>query len=157
MGNIILQDGLKVTTTKLSVEDENDLGSLKFYISKKYNLFSVCVAIIDSYGVFDIIPLAFLSDETNYKVYCINCKNATRIKNGKCKMIFFIFDKELQYCRSSESIDIGISTTNYTLLHKTYISKQISDDIASYYDKIVKLTEMNIELYDKITKREEVL
>lgn len=157
MGNIILQDGLKVSTTKLSVEDENDLESLKFYISKKYNLFSTCVAIIDSKGVFDIIPLTFLSDETNYKVYCVDCKNATRIKTGKCKMMFFIFDKGFQHCRSSESIDIGISTTNYALLHKTYMSKQISDDIVSYYNKIVKMTEMNIELYDKITKKEEVL
>lgn len=150
MGNIILNDDLRISTTKLSTESDNELERLLFYVSKKYNESSVCVAITDCCGVFDIIPLTYLRTDTNYKVYCIDCKNEIRIKSGKCKMIFFVFDKQLQSCKASDNFTINLNIENYNLFHQTYLNKKVLNEAADYYDKILKMTNMNIEIYNKI-------
>lgn len=150
MGNIILNDDLHISTTKLSTESSNDLEGLSFYVSKKYNESNICVAITDCYGVFDIIPLTHLRTDANYKVYCIDCKNGIRISSGECKMIFFVFDKQLQNCKASDSLVIDLDVENYNLFHQTYLSRKILNGISDYYEKILKMTNVNIEIYNKL-------
>lgn len=156
MGNIILNDDLQITTTKLTPTDINELGELSFYVSKKFNEYNIFISLIDSQGAFDIVPLAYSKDAANYKVYHIDCKNELRIKSGKCKMTFFAFDANLQDCKTSKTLSINLSIENYNLFHQTYLTRKVVNDVANYYDKIVKMTNMNIELYDKIMKGAEI-
>ena len=148
MGNIILNEGLHISATKL--QDVNDIESLSFYISKKYSNSNICIAITDYRGIFDIIPLTFSKPETNYNVYHIDCKNEMRIRGGECKIIFFIFDKEFENCNASKTFSLNLNIENYNLFHHTYISRVLSNDIAIACDKISRMTAMNIEIYDKI-------
>lgn len=151
MGNIILNEDMHISTTKLTATDSNDLLQISFYVSKKYNENNVCIALTDNQGIFDIIPLTYEKDASNYKVYRVDCKNELRIKNGECKMIFFVFDCNFEVCKSSNSLNININFDNHNLFHQTYINRKLSADIANYYDKILKMTTMNIEIYNKIT------
>lgn len=148
MGNIILNEELHISATKL--QDVNDIEGLSFYVSKKYANRNICIAITDYRGIFDIIPLTFLKTETNYNVYHIGCKNEIRIRGGECKIIFFIFDKEFENCNASKTFSLNLNVENYNLFHHTYISRLLSNDIAAAYDKILKMTNMNIEIYDKM-------
>jgi hypothetical protein len=150
MGNIILNESLCLSTTKISVEGNNQIEQLSFYISNKYGEFDICVAITDSFGVFDIVPLTYLRTDKNYKIYNIDCKNELRIKSGKCKIIIFLFDKRLENCKSSGNLDINLDIENYNLFHHTYLNKKVVNEVSDYYDKIVKMTNLNIEIYDKI-------
>lgn len=56
MGNIILNEDMHISTTKLTATDSNDLLQISFYVSKKYNENNVCIALTDNQGIFDIIP-----------------------------------------------------------------------------------------------------
>jgi hypothetical protein len=148
MGNIILNDDLHISSTKL--QSSNNIESISFYISKKYSNNNVYIAITDNRGIFDVIPLTYLRTETNYNIYCIDCKNTIRIKSGQCKIIFFIFDKELEHCRASNTYSLNINIENYSLFHQTYMTRLLSNDIVDIYDKISKMTAMNIEIYNEI-------
>ena len=156
MGNIILNDDMQITTTKLTPTDTNELGELSFYVSKKFNEYNIFVALIDSQGVFDIVPLTYSKDAANYKVYCIDCKSELRIQSGKCKITLFAFDTNLQDCKTSKTLSVNLSIENYNLFHQTYITRKVSNDVANYYNKIVQITNMNIELYDKIMEGAEI-
>lgn len=152
MGNIILNDNLDISVTKLNLKQENNINDLTFYISKKYSTHSIYAAFVDDIGNFDIVPLTYMQDATNHKIYNIDCVNEMRIKGGFCKMFLFIFDKKLCNSKTSKSIVININIETYNLFHQTYLNRKLNNTIAEYYDKIVKMTELNIELYDKITK-----
>ena len=148
MGNIILNEELHISATKL--QEVNDIESLSFYVSKKYANSNICIAITDSRGIFDIIPLTFLKAETNYKVYHIDCKNKLRIQSGQCKITFFVFDKEFENCCASNTFSLDLSVENYNLFRQTYINRELCNEIAITYEKILKMTEINIEIYDKM-------
>lgn len=148
MGNIILNTDFTIRTTKIN--GETHLEESLFYVPKIFNAFSVYISLTDGDKNSDIFPLVFNGFVSNHKTYRVDCSKELKIKSGPCKLAFLIIDIESANCRASNYLDIDLKLDKYNLLHQTYISRKLGTHISDVYDKILKLTNMNIEILEKI-------
>ena len=150
MGNVILNTDLTVRTTKL--QPSNQLDELSFYVPSEYNAFDIFLLLKDENNNSDVIPLVYNKANNNYKIYAIQCSNELKIRDGLCKVALLMMGVDSGDCRISEYSTIHLKMDKYNVLHKTYISRQLESYVAEMYDKIVKITNMNIEIYERISK-----
>lgn len=150
MGNVILNTDLTVRTTKL--QPSNQLDELLFYIPSEYNAFDIFLLLKDENNNSDVIPLIYSKLNNNYKIYTIQCSNELKIRDGLCKVALLMMGVDSGDCRISEYSTIHLKMDKYNVLHKTYISRQLESYVAEMYDKIVQITNMNIEIYERISK-----
>ena len=150
MANIILNNEMSISMTK--VQEENDILEASFYISKEFSNYDIFAAITDNEGVHDIVPLTFEKVASNYNVYHISPKIDLRIKGGDCKVTVIVISGDFYECKSATLPQINFNIDNYILCHHTYLNKKLSTDIANYYEKIVKMTKLNIDIYTKLSQ-----
>ncbi|MEE1084274.1 MAG: hypothetical protein UH850_11175 [Paludibacteraceae bacterium] len=112
---------------------------------------NVYVMIVDAAGTKEVLPVQFAGTHNDYKKYKINCSASIRIKSGPCKMYILTIDPNTNLINTSTKIDVQISVENYKLMHQLYIVSELNSSIGSMYEKILNMTEMNIELYEKMS------
>lgn len=150
MANIIIDDKLNIRTTQFKNDELYSFSDLFFYVSDRYNNYGVYLIVSNTNNVSDIIQLDYYNCANGYKIYTINYNKKTRIQSGDCKISILLLDNNISQCYTSQSMNVNINIENYQLSHQLCITKEISQTIDSLYNKIIELTNMNINLYEKI-------
>lgn len=155
MANIILMDNLNIRATSFNAKSTYGLEELLFYIPTKMNGVNVYVMIVDSAGTKDILPVQFAGSHNEYKKYKINHSASIRTKSGPCQIYILTIDSRTNIINTSTKMDIQISIENYKLMRQLYIVNELNNSVGSMYEKILSMTEMNIELYEKMSALKE--
>ena len=92
---------------------------------------------------------------TTHKKYRITYTNPIRISSGEAEIKVLLLDIENNYsCIISDNLICNINIDNYKIAHQTVISEQFGNSIKTMYEKINQLTEMNINIYEKMKEGE---
>lgn len=150
MANIIMANDYSIRTTQFAINETYDINDLTFYIDNNFNSSSIYITLTDECGTSDIIPLKYYENRQSYKIYKIDCKNNIRVKPEKVSINILLYSEN--DVKLSNNIDVKISFDNYMLSHQFYITKEVSNTVNTIYEKIVDITNINIDLYDKIVK-----
>ena len=157
MANIILMDNFNIRTTSFSATSTYGLEELLFYIPNKMNEANVYIMIVDSAGTKDIVPLQFVGNHNEHKKYKINHSTSIRIKSGECQMYILTIDSKTNMINTSTKMIIKLSMENYKLMRQLYVVNELNNSMSAIYEKILNMSEMNVELYEKmLALKEEV-
>lgn len=151
MTNIILMDNLNIRATSFSAKNTYGLEDLLFYIPKKMNDLGIYIMIVDAAGTRDIMPLQFDGIHNEYKKYKINYSASIRSKSGECQLYILTVDSKTNTINTSGKMDIHLSIENYKLMRQLYIVNELNTEMGSMYEKMLNMTEMNIDLYEKMS------
>ena len=153
--NIILNDNT-IRTTKFNKEEIYELSDINIDIPNEQNHTNAYIILKNQQGIYDIIPIELSEKTTTHKKYRITYTNPIRISSGEVEIKVLLLDIENNYsCIISDNLICNINIDNYQICYQTVISEQLGNSIKSMYEKIKQLTEMNIEIYDKIMKGSE--
>ena len=151
MTNIILMDNLNIRATSFNAKNTYGLEELLFYIPTKMNGLGVYLMIVDAAGTRDIVPLHFDGIHNEYKKYKINYSASIRSKSGECQLYILTIDSKTNTINTSGKMDIQLSIENYKLMRQLYIVNELNTSMGSMYEKMLNMTEMNIDLYEKMS------
>jgi hypothetical protein len=143
-------DNFNIRTTSFSAKSTYGLEELLFYIPNKMNEVNVYVMIVDSAGTKDIVPLQFVGNHNEHKKYKINHSTSIRIKSGECQMYILTIDSKTNMINTSTKMMINLSIENYKLMRQLYIVNELNNTMGGIYEKILHMSEMNVELYEKM-------
>lgn len=149
MANIVLDDKNGIRANRLS-SDNNDISDIEFYIPVQYNYDSIKVLIFDKDNIYDVCSLIKLDERTNYSVCKLDFSSTIRISSGDCSIGLIRIDIKNHTCYTTNFLDVNLNIKSYLASHLTFISTELNSSISELYQKIVSMTEMNIEIYDKI-------
>lgn len=150
MANIILMDNFNIRTTSFSATSTYGLEELLFYIPNKMNEVNVYVMIVDSAGSKDIVPLQFVGNHNEHKKYKINHSTSIRIKSGECQLYILTIDSKTNMINTSTKMMIKLTIDNYKLMRQLYVVNELNSAMCGIYEKILNMSEMNVELYEKM-------
>lgn len=150
MANIILKEDYSIKTVKLNQNEAYDLSDLLFYIPNKFNCSHVFVLLSDS-TMIDIVPLHYAENYQAYKIYKMDYSNSIRINSGMVKLKVLLFDEmQMAVSMSNENIEFNAVIDNYKIAHQLAITMELNNAVTDIYNKIMKLTDMNIDIYEKM-------
>lgn len=151
MSNIVLNDKNEIRANKIS-SDNNDISEIEFYIPDNYNYDSIKVLIFDKNNIYDICSLVKLDERINYNICKLDFSSTIRISSGECQIGLIRIDVKKHTCYTTNIVDVTLDIKSYSASHLTFVSTELNNSINELYQKIVSMTEMNIEIYDKINK-----
>ena len=132
------------------IEDalDNNLDNLHFYIPKKLQGNFYC-RLVDSNESECILKLS-KSDNSDklYNIYKISLDNFITCGNGDIKLSIIFIENNLPY--SSNIITLDLKCDNFKSISQLYYLDNLSTEVINKYKKIIKLTEMNINIYKDI-------
>ena len=133
-----------------TIEDalDNNLDNLHFYIPKKLQGNFYC-RLVDSNESESILKLS-KSDSSDklYDIYKISLDNFITCGNGDIKLSIIFIENNLPY--SSNIVTLDLKCNNFKSISQLYYLDNLSAEVISKYKKIIKLTEMNINIYKDI-------
>ncbi len=136
---------IKITNNESKVQ----LSNLKFFMPKSF-LFDT-FAIIRKVGQNDknLIKLSLSSEESrNFNIFKASADNIITAPEGDSEItLLYLNNKELM---TTNSLPINIGYENFEQGQKILLLKELSEEIALAYDRIQKMTELNIQLYKDI-------
>lgn len=152
--NVILNEDYTLKTTKMSQSELYDLSDINFFIPNKFNSCNVFVVLINSVGLTDIVPLNFIENSNSYKKYKITYSNSIRVDSGKVeiKIVLVASTSREVYISSGDKLICNIAVDNYKIARQVAITNELSSSVYELYKKIEQMTEMNIDIYEKITE-----
>lgn len=149
--NIILNEDYSLRTTKMSQSELYDLSDINFFIPNKFNSCNVFIALINSVGLTDIIPLNFTENSQSYKKYKVTYTNSIRVQSGTVKIKIILVDSNNHsVIISCGDVTCNITTENYKIGHQVAITYELNTSMQNMYLKMQELTEMNIDIHEKI-------
>lgn len=150
--NIILNEDYTLRTTKMSQSESYDLSDINFFIPNKFNSCNVYVVLINSVGLTDIIPLNFIENSHSYKKFKITYSNSIRVDSGEIEIKIVLVDSNGRevYISSGDKLICNIAVDNYKIARQVAITNELSLSVYELYKKIEQMTEMNIDIYEKI-------
>lgn len=132
------------------IEDalDNNLDNLHFYIPKTLQGSFYC-RLVDSNESECILKLS-KSDNSDklYNIYKISLDNFITCGNGDIKLSIIFIENNLPY--SSNIVTLDLKCDNFKSISQLYYLDNLSAEVISKYKKIIKLTEMNINIYKDI-------
>lgn len=154
--NIILNEDNSLRTTKFNRDNTYELSDMNIYIPNDVTYTNIYIVLINKLGINDIIPLELSERTATHKKYRFTYTNPIRINSGEVEIKLLLIDVDNNYSSIvSDEIKCNINIDNYKICYQTVISEQLGNSIKSMYEKINQLTEINIEIYDKIMKGSE--
>ena len=154
--NIILNKDCTLRTTKFNRDNTYELSDMNFYIPNELNYSNLYVILISKLGIYDIIPIELFERTATHRKYKITYTNPIRINSGDVDIKLLLMDVNNNYSAIvSGDLICSVNIDNYRIAYQTIISEQVSSNVAKAYDKIKELTEMNIEIYEKVLKGSE--
>lgn len=149
--NIILNEDYSLRTTKMSQSELYDLSDINFFIPNKFNSCNVFIALINSVGLTDIIPLNFTENSQSYKKYKVTYTNSIRVQSGTVKIKIILVDSNNHsVIISCGDVTCNITIENYKIGHQVAIIYELNTSMQNMYLKMQELTEMNIDIHEKI-------
>lgn len=148
MANIVLDEKNEIRANRLS--ESNDISEVEFYMPSMYSYDSIKVLIFDKDNIYDVCSLIKLDEKMNYNICKIDFSSTIRISNGDCQVGLIRIDTKNHTCYTTNFVGVNLDVKSYSASHLTFISTELTNSISELYQKIVSMTEMNIELYDKI-------
>ncbi len=150
MPNIIFDGDRKIRFTDMDFSKQYNLNDLRFYLPKDKNIRVLYCLFKDDQKSCESIELSETSYDSNtYTCYKTIVEQSFLLNSGNFTLTLF------GICESSETVvsedfSIKISVDNYNHATKLYWADKVSVSVADYYNKIVQLTNMNIEILSKI-------
>lgn len=150
--NVILNEDYTLRTTKMSQSESYDLSDINFFIPNKFNSCNVFIVLINSVGLTDIVPLNFIENIHSYKKYKITYSNSIRVDSGENEIKIVLVDSNGRevYISSGDKVICNITVDNYKIARQVAITNELSLSVYELYKKIEQMTEMNIDIYEKI-------
>lgn len=154
--NIILNEDNSLRTTKFNSDKTYELSDMNFYIPNDVTYTNIYIVLINKLGINDIIPLELSERTATHNKYRFTYTNPIRINSGDVEVKLLLMDVNNNYSSIvSGDLACSVNIDNYRIAYQTIISEQVSNNVAKTYDKIKELTEMNIEIYEKVLKGSE--
>lgn len=152
--NIILNEDYTMRVTKMDNSATYDLSEIGIYIPVAFSSSDCFLYLTDEDGLTDVVPLEYEENSLSYKRYKVTYKNPIRVKSGKMIIKIVLFDTATHLVNTSIGNEIvcSLNIDNYAVCHRLAVVSELNLYIANIYDKIQKLTEMNIEIYEKIVE-----
>lgn len=145
MVNIICTDNM-VRFTQFNPQSTYNLSDLNILINNNKKLSSVfCIFKTESNDYDAIKLITRASDHKSYDSYMFDPESKISLPSGKLKLFLFgLFDDNSVLC--SDEFEMNLSFENYNLTSKLYAIHQLNSEVANYYNKIVSMTELNIQI-----------
>lgn len=154
--NIILNEDNSLRTTKFNSDKTYELSDMNIYIPNDVTYTDIYIVLINKLGINDIIPLELSERTATHRRYKITYTNPIRINSGDVTVKLLLMDVNNNYSAIvSGDLVCPVNIDNYRIAYQTIISEQVSNNVAKTYNKIKELTEMNIEIYEKVLKGSE--
>ena len=152
--NIILDEDYSLRTTKMSQSELYDLSDINFFIPNKFNSCNVFTILTNSVGLTEIIPLNFIENNHSYKKYKVTYSNSIRVDSGEMEIKIVLVDSNShEVCISSgNKVICNITVDNYKIAHQVATTNELSSLVSDLYKKIERMTEMNIDIYEKMVE-----
>ena len=152
--NIILDEDYSLRATKMSQSELYDLSDINFFIPNKFNSCNVFTILTNSVGLTEIIPLNFIENSNSYKKYKVTYSNSVRVDSGEMEIKIVLVDSNShEVCISSgDKVICNITVDNYKIAHQVATTNELSSLVSDLYKKIERMTEMNIEIYEKMVE-----
>ena len=150
--NIILDEDYSLRATKMSQSELYDLSDINFFIPNKFNSCNVFTILTNSVGLTEIIPLNFIENSHSYKKYKVTYSNSIRVDSGEIEIKIVLVDSNSHevYISSGNKLICNITVDNYKIARQVAITNELSLLVSDLYKKIEQMTEMNIDIYEKI-------
>ena len=150
--NIILNEDYSLRATKMSQSELYDLSDINFFIPNKFNSCNVFTILTNSVGLTEIIPLNFIENNNSYKKYKVTYSNSIRVNSGEIEIKMVLVDSNShEVCISSgNKVICNITVDNYKIARQVAITNELSLSVYELYKKIEQMTEMNIDIYERI-------
>ncbi len=150
--NIILNEDYTLRTTNMSQSKIYDLSDINFFIPNKFNSCNVFTILTNSVGLTEIIPLNFIENSNSHKKYKVTYSNSIRVDSGEIEIKIVLVDlNSHEVCISSgNKLICNITVDNYKIARQVAITNELSLLVSDLYKKIEQMTEMNIDIYEKI-------
>jgi c-di-GMP-binding flagellar brake protein YcgR len=131
----------------IDYNEKADLADIIFYIPKELNGNFYC-RIIDSNNNEDILTLSYSESDKMYNIYNISLDNTIACKEGNSTLSLLYFNNSQM--KSSENFSLVLTYNTFTLGSQINLIEKLSKEISGMYNKIIDLTQMNIDIYKDI-------
>lgn len=150
--NVILNEDYSLRTTKMFQSESYDLSDINFFIPNRFNSCNVFIVLINSVGLTEIVPLNFIENSHSYKKYKVTYSNSIRVDSGEVEIKIILVDSNSrEVCISSgDKLICNITVDNYKIARQVAITNELNISVHELYKKIEQMTEMNINIYEKI-------
>lgn len=131
----------------LNPREVYQLNDLNFYIPKKYKNLMPFLLIKDSEGRKDILRLSHFKNDKVYNVYAVDISNTISLKAGAASIALLILSNNIEISDSQEML---LDFSNFNIGKQISLVEGFNRNLIAMYEKIEKMTKMNIELYQDI-------
>ncbi len=123
------------------------LNDLNFYISRKYKNLTPFLLIKDSEGNKDILRLSHYKSDKVYNIYAVDASNTIRFQNGQFSIALLVLSNNIDV---SDAHLILLDFSNFQIGKQVSLIEGMTRNLTSMYEKVERMTKMNIELYQDI-------
>lgn len=135
-------------------DNKNTLRTTKFSESSQYNLEDILFYVplnceTNNYAYIngtEIVKLELREIATNYRIFSVPLDRSINLENGISTIRLICLD-DTEVSISKNDLTINISVDNYNLGNQLSVIEDLSKDITRKYQKIMELTQMNINIY----------
>lgn len=131
----------------LNPREVYQLNDLNFYIPKKYKNLMPFLLIKDSEGRKDILRLSRFKNDKVYNVYAVDISNTISLKAGAASIALLILSNNIEVSDSQEML---LDFSNFNIGKQISLVEGFNRNLIAMYEKVEKMTKMNIELYQDI-------
>lgn len=139
------KNNIKITNGESKVQ----LNNLKFFVPKTFSSDKIFAIIANEQGKENVIKLSKSSEHNkNFSILKASMDSIITADGGQSQLILFYLEDDTLI--STNAISLDIEYEDYQKGKKIYLLQEFAKDIALTYDKISKMTELNIQLYKDI-------
>lgn len=146
----IIFDNSKNNIKITNGESEVQLNNLKFFIPKIFHSDNIFAVITSPQGDENIIKLTDSFEQNkNFNILKASMDSIiTANEEGESQLLLMFIDNGTII--STNAININVKYENYEKGKMFFLLQQLSNETARAYDKILQMTELNIQLYEDI-------
>lgn len=140
-------DDKYLRAVSLNPREIYQLNDLNFYIPRKYKNLTPFLLIKDSEGNKDILRLSHNKSDKIYNIYSVDASNTVRFQNGQFSIALLILSNNIEV---SDAHLILLDFSNFQIGKQISLIEGMTKSLIATYEKIERMTKMNIELYQDI-------
>lgn len=123
------------------------LDELNFYIPKKHKNITPFLLIKDIEGKKDILKLSQIKKDKVYDIYAVDISNTISLKAGYVSIALLVLSNNIEVSSSEELL---LDFSNFNTGKQISLIEGFNRNLITMYEKVEKMTKMNIELYQNI-------
>ena len=155
MVNVIYRGDKKIDLTSFNKITTYDLTDIRFFIPNTKGLSFLYCVFKDKSGNMDSVELSSVTcEQKNYFCYTFNIEQSLSIKSGELTLFLFGIYGDNSTIITDEFI-INLNVENFNIANQLYLINKLDNNILNYYNKIVQLTEMNVNIISDMKELKE--